>query len=83
MSSLNLTRQFECAGDIANLGPFVAAAEENDNGIAAPDEIDAETGTVIDAHLRHATTRRLHVAGIAEGEAADANRNANPRLAIP
>src|SRR5208282_123341 len=82
-SSLNLPRQFEGARDVAILGPFVAAAEQYDNHFAAPDEIHPVAGTVIDPHLRHTAAHRLHVTGIAEREASDANRNPGARLGVP
>ena len=37
-SSSNLFRQFESARNVAILAPFVAAAEEDNDSIAAPDE---------------------------------------------
>src|SRR3954447_16487963 len=82
-SSLHLVRQIDGARDVAFLGPFVAAAQQDDDGVAAPDEIHPIAGTVIDPHLRYAAADRFYVAGVAEREAADANRDAGARLAIP
>ena len=68
-SSLNFLRQFEGARAVAFLAPFVSAAEQDDNRVAALDEIHPLARTVVDPHLRHATADRLDVAGIAEREA--------------
>src|SRR5580692_4499787 len=82
-SSLNLLRQFERPRDVPILAPLVAAAEQDNKPVAAPDEIHPIAGAVVDPHLRHAAAHRLRVAGIAEREATDANGNAGARLAIP
>src|SRR5258705_3484290 len=50
---LKLTRQREGARYITVLGPLVAAAQQNHDDVAAPGEIDAVAGTVIDPHFRH------------------------------
>src|SRR6266566_1905266 len=82
-SSLNLLRQFEGTRDVAILVSLVTTAEQHDNRIAAPDEIHPVARTVINPHLRHAAAHRLHVAGIAEREAADAHGDPGARLVIP
>jgi hypothetical protein len=51
--------------------------------IAAPNEIHSVAATVVDPHFRYAVAHRLHVAGIARREAADAHRDASARLAVP
>ncbi len=80
--ALNLLRQFEGTRDVALLVPFVATAEQEDNRVAALDEIHPLARTVINPHLRHAAAHRLHVAGITEREAADAHGDSSARLAI-
>jgi hypothetical protein len=55
-------RQFEGTRDVAIPVAFVAAAEQDDNRVAAPDEIHPVARTVIGPHLRHAAAHRLHVA---------------------
>jgi hypothetical protein len=82
-SSSNLLRQFKSTRDVAILLPLVAAAEQDDNRVAAADEIHPIARAVVDPHFRHTAAHRLHVTGIAEREAADANRDAGTRLAIP
>src|SRR5713101_5800763 len=82
-SSLNLLRQFEGTRDVAILVSFVATAQQDDNRVAAPDEIHPIAGAVVDPHLRHAAAHRLHITGIAEQEAADANGDVGARLAVP
>jgi hypothetical protein len=68
--------------DITVLASFVAAGEQDEDGVSAPDEIHPITGTVVDPHLRHAAPHWLHVAGIAERESADAGGDAGARRAI-
>ena len=63
-SSLNLLRQFEGARDVAILVSFVAAAEQDDNPVAAPDEIHPIAGAVVNPHLRHAAALRLPSPGL-------------------
>jgi hypothetical protein len=46
--ALNLLRQFEGTRDVAILVSFITAAEQDDNRVAAPDEIHPVTKTVID-----------------------------------
>jgi hypothetical protein len=58
--------QLDRALDIAILRSLVAAAEQNDDKLAATDEINAVSRAVIDSHLRYAASDRLHVAWIAE-----------------
>ena len=67
-SSLNVLRRFEGTRDVAILVSFVTTAEQDDNRVAAPDEIHPVARNVIDPHLRHAAAYRLHVAGIAKRE---------------
>jgi hypothetical protein len=81
--SVNLLHQFEGTHDVAILVSFVTAAEQHDNRVAALDEIHPVARTVIDPHLRHAATHRLHIAGIAKRKAADAHGDSGARLAIP
>src|ERR1700704_1797170 len=79
---LKLTRQCEGARYITVLGPLIAAAQQNHDDVAAPGEIDAVAGTVIDPHFRYTAAHRLYVTGIAEGQAANAGGNTGARLMI-
>src|SRR5690242_13481137 len=79
-SSSNFTGQFAGARDVAILRPLVATAEQDDDSVATPDEIDPVAGTVVDPHFQHAASYRFHVARIAKREAANANGNSGARL---
>jgi hypothetical protein len=82
-TSPNFLRERKSLRNVAILLPFVATAQQHDDRLAAPDEIDTVTGTLIDPHLRYATTYRLHIARIAERKPADTCGDARACVAIP
>jgi hypothetical protein len=61
---------------------LIAAAKQDHDDLAAPRKVHAIARTVVDPHLRNPAANRLHVAGIAEREAANAGRDAGARLMI-
>jgi len=69
--TLEFSRERFCPRNVAVLRTLVAAAEQNDDDIAASDEIDAITRSVIDAHLANAPADRSDVAEVAEREPAN------------
>jgi hypothetical protein len=69
--------------DIPALGTFVSAAEQYDDTIAAPDEINPASGPVVDAQLADAFANRNDVAKIPEREEPYSDQNARLRLSIP
>src|SRR5215471_746534 len=83
LPSLNLSCQLKRTRNVARLCALVAAAEQDDDRVAAADEIHPIARAVVDPHLRHAAAHWPHVTGIAEREAADANRDPGARLAVP
>jgi len=82
-SSSDLFRQFESARNVAILASLVTAAKQNNDNVAAPDEVDPITRAVVDPHLRHARAHRLHVTGIAQRQTTDSGSDAGARVAIP
>jgi hypothetical protein len=59
------------AGYVAALTALVAAAQQDDHGLAVSREVQAIAWAMVDAQLRHTAADRLDVAKIAEREAAD------------
>jgi hypothetical protein len=58
---LDLLRHFEGALDVPALRGFGAPAEQDDDGVAALDEIDPIAGSEVDAHFAD-PVEELHVA---------------------
>ena len=63
--SFDLLGHFLGPGNVLCLRGFVAAAKQDDHGSAAPQRIDAISGTLVDAHFADALSYRLTVAEIA------------------
>jgi hypothetical protein len=68
-------RELDGAFDVTILGLLVTTTEQNNDSVAAAYEIDSIAGSVVDPHLGHAASNRLHVTGIAEREAPNARRD--------
>src|SRR5215213_1208035 len=68
--------------DVAGLRPLVAAAQQDDERLAAADEIDSVTGPIIDPELGDPSADRLRVAEVAERKAPDSNVDSSLRLPV-
>ena len=64
MRTANFLCQFDCQSYVPSLRVFVASNEQYYKDISLLPEIDAVSGTVIDAHFRNASTNRSHVSRI-------------------
>ena len=65
--------------DIAALAAFIAAAEEDDDGIAIFAKVDAVAGAKEEAQFMHAFPHRFHVAVMALFQAQQPLQDAPPR----
>jgi hypothetical protein len=66
--------------DVLALRSLVAAAEQNNDGLAAPGVIKSVSGTVVDAKFADRTPHRFGVAKVSSGNPADpAKRSASGR----
>jgi hypothetical protein len=81
--SSNLFRQFESTRNVAILASLVAPAKQDSNSVAASDEIYPIARTMVDPHLRHSATHRLHVTRIAQRRTTDSDRDPGACLTIP
>lgn len=64
------------------LRSLVSAGDQDDKRFASADEINAVAATMVDPHLRHATSDRLRVAGIADRKSTNSGVDAGPRSTI-
>jgi hypothetical protein len=57
--------------NVLTLGPLVASAEQDDDSLAAPGEINPVSRPVIDAKLANRTSDRLGITEVSSGNPAD------------
>ena len=62
---------------------FVAAAEQDDNSLASPGEIDPVSRTIVDPHFTDAFADWHDIARIAERQAIDSDLYPRPRVDVP
>jgi hypothetical protein len=67
---------------IVLLSPLGAAAEQNDEHLAVPAEVNSIAGTAIDPQLRNALAKRLRIRGIAFAKAINRNRDQRRRMFV-
>ena len=79
---LKVARKFDRHRDIMVLRSLVTAGDEYYQPFASTDEGNAVAGTVVDPHLRDATSDRLRVAGIADRKSTNWGIDAGPRSTI-
>jgi hypothetical protein len=79
---LSLPGELLCFDNIFILRFLGASDEEKHQKAFDRHEVDAVSRTIINAQLAYATTYGLHVAEVAEREAADTNLDAGPSLFI-
>src|ERR1700744_1268868 len=82
MLPLQVVRHRMSFGDVAFLSSLVATAEQNNDGCASPDKIQAIARPIVDPQLGYAMPHGLNVAGIAEGEPPDTDVNPRPRFVV-
>jgi len=69
-------RELLGSGDVCALRALVATAEQDDQFVAATDEIDPIAWSVVNAHLTDAITDWRNVAGVAKLQPIDARQPA-------
>jgi hypothetical protein len=62
---------------------FVAAAEQDDNNLASPGEIDPIPRTIVDPHFTDAFADWHDIARITERQAIDSDLYPHPRVDVP
>ncbi len=75
-------REFFGRGDIRGRRALVAAAQQQYDGGATPDEIQPIARPVVDPKLADIPAQAFDIAGIAEGQTTNANVDARLRLLI-
>src|SRR5262245_7614762 len=72
---LSFLSEFLRPDDIAVLGTFVSAAEEENDRLLGLHEVDPVPWAVVDPHLAHAFADGLHIADVAVLHSQDARRD--------
>ena len=68
--------------DIALLGFLVAAAQQDNDGVAPQREVGAVAGADVDSHFRDALANWFHITQIASGGAIKTARDCDARLQV-